>query len=95
MFVPPLHHFPDLGNKTCVILGTGTKQHAESLKPIYTALGPENVAALPGFDTSGRFTGKEKATCWRAFLKASSHVKYAIIQLGKTDRPTDEVKSRT
>ena len=95
MFVPALHYFPDLGNKTRVILGTGTKQHAVPLKPIYTTLGPEIVAALPGFDTIGRFTGKGKATCWRAFLKASSHVKSAFIQLGKTDRPTDEVKCRT
>ena len=95
MFVLALHHLPDLGNKTGVILGTGTKQHVVPLKPIYTALDPENVAALPGFDTTGRFTGKEKATCWRAFLKASSHVKSAIIQLGKTDRPTVEVKCRT
>ena len=60
MFVLALHHLPELGNKTCVNLGTGTKQHVVPLKPIYTALDPENVAALPGFDTTGRFTGKEK-----------------------------------
>ena len=99
VFVLALRHFPELGNKTCVILGTGTKQRVVPLKPIYTALGPEIVAALPGFhcftgcDTTGRFAGKGKATCWRALLKASSHVKSAFIQLGKTDRPTDEVNA--
>ena len=99
VFVLALRHFPELGNKTCVILGTGTKQPVVPLKPIYTALGPEIVAALPGFhcftgcDTTGRFAGKGKATCWRALLKASSHVKSAFIQLGKTDRPTDEVNA--
>lgn len=99
VFVLALRRFPDLGTKTCVVLGTGSKQRLVPLRPIYEALGPELAAALPGFhcftgcDTTGRFAGKGKATCWQALQKASPNVKNAFIQLGKTERPTDEVKA--
>ena len=46
VFVLALRHFPDLGSKTCVILGSGTKQRVVPLKPIYTALDPDLAAAL-------------------------------------------------
>lgn len=71
VFVLELRRFPDLGLKTSVILGTGSKQHVVSLTPIYEALGPELAVVLPGFhyftflNSTGRFTGIGKGACWQ------------------------------
>jgi hypothetical protein len=53
------------------VTGIAQKRRVIQLKPIYNALGPKKTAALPRFhalsgaDITGRFTGKEKLTCWK------------------------------
>ena len=68
------------------------------MKPLYIALGEEKANALLGFhaftgaDTTGRFSGKTKALCFKTFLSCESHVLQAFGKLGKkkTDLPCDE-----
>jgi hypothetical protein len=66
------------------------------LKPIYDALGSDLVATLPGFhaftgcDTTGRFAGKGKKSCWKVFQKASKGVIGAFGNLGKGKQPSSE-----
>ena len=97
MFILALQHFPSIGREACVYLGTGQKQHLVPLKPIYDIIGSDMAAALPGFhsftgcDTTGRFAGKGKLTCWNTIQKAGPRVVEAFSLLGTTDMPPDRV----
>ena len=90
VFVLALRYLPTLGESTCIIRGVGDNRHKVALSPIYNALGPELVAALPGFhsftgcDTTGQFCGKGKLSCWKVLLQSSTATIQAFIALGKT-----------
>ena len=77
----------------CLSQGQGEIQ----LHPIYRALGPERAAALPAFhalsgaDNTGCFSGKGKATCWKAFMEADDEITDCLSQLGITASiPSDD-----
>ena len=96
VFVLALRRLPQLGSQTCIVNGIGSKRKLVLLQPIYDALGSDLVAALPGFhaftgcDTTGRFSGKGKQTCWKTFLKASKGVVTAFSNLGTVRQPSVE-----
>ena len=73
------------------------KQRIVPLKPIHDAIGKGMAEALPGFhcmtgcDTTGRFSGKGKLTCWNALRKCNDHVIDAFKELGKEIEPSDDI----
>ena len=97
VFILALRRQPELGDGACLILGTGDKRRVVLLKPIYTALGPNLAQSLPGFhaftgsDTTGKFAGKGKLTCWKTLLRMKEHVLTAFAQLGTMNSPTQEI----
>ena len=76
----------------CMIVGTGEKDRIVPIKPVYDAIGPINAVSLPGFhaftgcDTTEKFTGKGKDTCWNTLKAARPNVIRAFGQLGKTNK---------
>lgn len=68
--------------------GVCKKKRVIPLKPIVEELGPNKIAALPGFhalsgaDNTGSFAGKGKATCWKAFQDAREEMTSALTNLG-------------
>ena len=100
LFVLGLSNLLQLGKDTCILVGQGDKQRLVPLKPIHDVLGNEKAKALLGFhaftgcDTTGRFAGKGKRTCWKAFNKSSQQVIQAFCELGAGTVPSAEtVKS--
>lgn len=81
----------------CVIIGVDAKQRIVPLKPIYDAIGKHMAEALrgshcmTGCDTTGRFSGKGKLTCWNALKKCDHHVTNAFKELGKEMEPSEDV----
>ena len=75
VFVLALRRYSSLCRNTLFITGTGRSHREIQLHPIYRALGPERAAALSAFhalsgaDNTGCFSGKGKATCWKAFME--------------------------
>ena len=56
------------------------------LGPIFHAIGPIKIAALPGFHAfSGSFAGKGKGKCWKTFIEAEEDVILSLIELGKSN----------
>jgi len=96
VFILALRRMPHLGPLTCIINGVGEKQKLVPLKPIYDALKDARVAALPGFhaftgcDTTGRFSGKGKKSCWKAFELARTEIVTAFGNLGTDLQPSAE-----
>jgi hypothetical protein len=96
VFILALRRFPRLCQNTVFATGKGENRREIQLKPIVDALGPIKTAALPAFhalsgaDNTGSFSGKGKASCWKAIDEASEDVFHAISSLGTSDMPSDE-----
>ena len=92
VFILAVRRQPELGDNTCVIVGTGEKPRIVPLNPVYDATGPIIAESLPGFhaftdcDTTGKFTGKGKVTCWNNLKAARLNVIRPFGQLGKTNQ---------
>ena len=90
VFVLALRRYPHFCEDTAFVTGVGQRRRIISLKPIFTALGRERAAALPGFhafsgaDNTGSFYGKGKLTCWKSFFHTSRDVVVAFTDLGTT-----------
>lgn len=81
----------------CSSQGQGRTIEKIQPHPIYQTLGPERAAALPAFhalsgaDNAGCFSGKGKATCWKAFMEADDEITDCLSQLGGTaSTPSDD-----
>jgi hypothetical protein len=80
VFLLSLKYCPYLGQDCKIILGSGVNQRMVALKPIYYAFGNKLASALHGFhsltgcDTTGKFSGKVKQTCWNTFCQAKPHI---------------------
>ena len=99
VFVLTVRRQPQLGDGVFMIVGTGDKWRLVPLQPIYDAIGPNVAQSLPEFhaftgsDTTGRFTGKGKLTCWNTLLKTNQNVLEAFKQLGKENIPSKDACS--
>lgn len=88
VFVLALRHYSSLCRNTLFITGTIRNHREIQLHPIYRALGLERAAALPAFhalsgaNNTGCFSGKGKATCWKAFVEADNEITDCLAQLG-------------
>ena len=96
MLVLSLRRYQELCPNTLFVTGRGQNQRVIKLQPIVSCLGPLKTAALPAFhaltgaDNTGSFSGKGKATCWKAFDEACEEVIRGISHLGEKDRPRSE-----
>ncbi|MES9884199.1 MAG: hypothetical protein ABW185_25415 [Sedimenticola sp.] len=99
MLVLALRRFPRLCTNTFFHTGTGNKRRVVPLEPIYSALGDNRAAALPGFhaftgsDQTGKFAGKGKVGCWKTFMKSTDDVEAAFNSLGKDVQASQEMTS--
>ena len=99
VLVLTLRRLPTLGPRTTMLMGTGDKRRKVLLQHIYDSLGPEKVAALPGFhcitgcDTCGHIRGKGKKTAFKVFNEAIPEVINALAQLGIAQTPPTSVIS--
>ena len=97
VFVLLLRRYPLLCNSTSFITGVGKKQRQIDLKPIYEAVGPDKISALPGFhaftgaDVTGSFSGKGKRKWWTAFMDAEEDVISALTELGTSNEVNENV----
>jgi len=88
VFVLALRSYPRLPKDTFFVTGMGSRRRHIALAPIYDKLGQDVTSALPAFhcftgsDTTGKFFGKGKLTCWNAFIKSSTDTKQAFTALG-------------
>ena len=82
--------------KTSFVTDTGDNHRVIDFAPITRALGRANLAvltefrALSGADITGSFSGKEKLSCWKAFIEAEDIIN-ALGKLGTTLHPPDEI----
>lgn len=96
VFVLAIHWYHQLCKNTYFVTGVGNKKRAIPLGPVAHALGPEKAAALPAFhafsgaDTTGRFAGKGKLTCWQALTRCSIEVTHAFSAMGTSEELEDE-----
>ena len=97
VFVLAVRRQPQLGDGVCMIVGTGDKRRVVALKPIHDAIGSDIAQSLPGFhaftgsDTTGKFGGKGKTTCWKALQKMRPVVLESFKKLGTMETPSQEI----
>ncbi|KAK5647771.1 hypothetical protein RI129_002663 [Pyrocoelia pectoralis] len=97
VLVLSIRRYKDLCENTNIVTGSAEKFRNIPLQPIFEALGPTLSAALPGFhcftgsDTTGTFSGKGKASCWKLFCNASEDIISAFSNLGNGLLPSEEV----
>ena len=86
-----LRRYPDLAKNTSFVIGAGRHQRILQLGPIFHAIGPIKIAALPGVrafsgaDVTGSFAGKGKGKCWKTFIEAEEDVMLSLTELGKSN----------
>jgi hypothetical protein len=91
--------YPNLCQDTVFVTSTGAHHRYIPIGPVYHALGAIKSAALPAFhaitgtDVTGRFAGKGKPTCWKAFDELDDATLSAIAQLGMTMLPSEQTIS--
>ena len=97
VLVLALWKYTSLCEETSLVVGTGAKRRLIPLRPLYNALGPHVVAALPGFhaftgcDQTGTICGKSKISCWNTLKKADEQVLEAFASLGSSEQVTADV----
>ena len=88
-----LYWYQSLCKETYFLTGRGNTKRSISVKEIHTALGTEKADAILGFhsltgaDTTGRFAGKSKATCFKVFMSSDDEIINAFRCLGSADDP--------
>ena len=95
-FILAVRHYSSLCKNTLFVTGTGQNHRKIQLQPIFHALGPAKAAALPAFhplsgtNNTGYFSGKGKASCWKAFMKPEEEVIRSLPDLGMSEAPSAE-----
>ena len=99
VLVLAIRRYPSLCENTSFITGAAKKRRVIPLEPIYSALGSQKAAALPGFralsgaDVTGRFAGKGKGSFWKVLqdLDPTDEKVHALTLLGKTEELPESV----
>ena len=91
-----VHMYPHLPVSTVFLTGKGRLKRNISVCSIYTNLGQKRASALLGLhaltgsDMSGRFAGKTKDWCFKAFMSCDDEILDALAMLGNdNDLPSD------
>ena len=97
VLVLALWKYTSLCEETSLVFGTGANCRSVPLRPLYNALGPHVVAALPGFhsftscDQTGTICGKSKISCWNTLKKADEQGLEAFGSLGSSAQVSADV----
>lgn len=89
VFLLLISWYPNLCDRTRFITGKRSSQHIIDIKTAFDAPPPEKAKCLLGFhpltgsDTTGRFAGKTKGTCFKTFLSCSPRILLALRSLGR------------
>ena len=95
VLVLALSYFSKVGTRSLYGNWTCTRKVVQ-LRPIYDKLGPSVADALiifhcfTGCDSTGRFSGKGKITCWKYFCKSNSNIVKGFCDLGELDEPSQK-----
>ena len=88
--------YPRLPVSTVFLTGKGKLKRTISICNIYNNLGQKRASALLGFhaltgsDVSGRFAGRTKDWCFKAFMSCDDEILDALAMLGNdSDLPSD------
>lgn len=91
-----VYMYPKLPTSTIFLTGKGRLKRNISVRSIYNNLGPKRasallgVHALTGSDMSGRFAGRTKDSCFKAFMSCDDEILDALAMLGNDiDLPAD------
>jgi len=99
VFVLAIHRYHQLCKDTQLITGVGNKKRLVPLRPVAHALGAAKAEALSGFhafsgaDTTGRFAGKGKLSCWQALSRCPAVVVSAFVALGTSEELKPDTES--
>ena len=86
-----VHFFPKLPDSTAFLTGKGRQRRVISVSDIYNKLGQNRSGAILGLhaftgcDVTGRFGGRTKDWCFKAFLSADANVLTALAELGRPE----------
>jgi len=95
-----VHKYPHLPVSTVFLTGKGKLKRSMCVRSIYTNLGQKRASALLGFhamtgsDMSGRFAGRSKEWCFKAFMSCDEEILDALAMLGNGDDLPSETCSR-
>ena len=91
-----VYMYPNLPTSTTFLTGKGRLKRNISVRSIYNNLGPKRASALLGFhaltgsDMCGRFAGRTKDSCFKAFMSCDDEILDALAMLGNDiDLPAD------
>lgn len=91
-----VHMYPNLPVSTVFLTGKGRLKRNISVCNIYNILGQKHASALLGLhaligsNTSGRFAGRTKGWCFKAFMSRDDDILDALPMLGNyNDLPSD------
>ena len=91
-----VHMYPQLPTSTVFITGKSRLKRTISVCNIFTNLGQRRASALLGIyaltgsDMSGRFAGRTKDWCFKAFMSCDDEILDALAMLGNaTDLPSE------
>ena len=83
--------YPSLCKNTLFVTGTGQNHRKIKLQPISAkAAAFPAFHALSGAGNTGCFSGKGKASCWKAFMEAEEEVIRKLSDLGMSATPSAE-----
>lgn len=89
VFLLLLYFASSLAQTTYFRSGKGDQQRDINISSCFEALGPVRSSAIIGFhtftgcDQIGRFNGKSKSSCWKAFMKTDNKILQSLSKLGK------------
>ena len=91
-----VYMYPSLPISTTFLTGKGKLKRNISVQSIYNNLGPKRASALLSFhaltgsNISGKFAGRTKDSCSKAFMSCDDEILDALAMLGNnSDLPTD------
>ena len=94
-----IHWYPQLCPNTRFLTGKGITKRIIPVQPLYVSLGNERAKAILAFhafsgaDTTGRFAGKTKASCFKTFMAAGTHIHQAFASMGIEDPSSETMKA--
>ena len=98
VFLLLIHHYESLSAETHFLTGFGDRKRIISVGDAFNSL-PKHRQSLLGFhaftscDTTSKFAGKTKLTCWRTLMKADQSVIRAFEKLGDEEIMWEEVST--
>ena len=96
VFLLLIHFHQDLSSDTHFLTGIGDNRRLISISKAQQSLADRwssllGFHAFTGCDTTSKFLGKTKLSCWRTFIIASPHILEAFKHLGKLETDNEAI----